>query len=34
MFDRLNLPPYEIKLRRMPDGQVQVYDPQRCKGLC
>ncbi len=33
MFDRLNLPPYEIKLRRMPDGQVQVYDPQRCKWL-
>jgi len=33
MFSRLNLPSFDIKLRRLPDGVVQVYDPLRAKWL-
>ncbi|MDE6334202.1 MAG: type I restriction enzyme HsdR N-terminal domain-containing protein [Muribaculaceae bacterium] len=33
MFDRLNLPPFDICLRRQSDGSIQVYDPLRCKWL-
>lgn len=29
----LNLPPHQLKLRRQPDGTVQVYDPLRLKWL-
>ncbi len=33
MFDRLNLPPFDIKLRRQPDGIIRVYDRLRRKWL-
>lgn len=33
MFPTLNLPPYDIALRRQPDGTVQVHDPLRDKWL-
>jgi len=33
MFDKLNLPPFDIKLRRDPDGVVRVFDPLRSKWL-
>lgn len=29
----LNLPPYQLRLRRQPDETVQVYDPLRLKWL-
>ncbi len=33
MFEKLNLPPFDIKLRRDPDGAVRVFDPLRSKWL-
>lgn len=33
MFDALNLPPFDIPLRRLADGTVQVHDPLRGKWL-
>lgn len=33
MFARLNLPQFEICLRRQSDGAIQVYDPLRHKWL-
>lgn len=33
MYDRLNLPSFDIALRRDADGAVRVYDPRRGKWL-
>jgi len=33
MFDALNLPPFDIPLRRLSDGTVQVHDPLRGKWI-
>ncbi len=33
MFDKLNLPPFDIRLSRGADDVVRVYDPQRRKWL-
>ncbi len=33
MFDKLNLPAFQIRLRRESDGAVKVFDPQRDKWL-
>lgn len=31
MFEKLNLPPFDIRLSRLDDGSVAVYDPLRHK---
>lgn len=33
MFEKLNLPVFDIKLRRDEDGAIRVYDPMREKWL-
>ena len=33
MYPALKLPPFDIPLRRLPDGTVQVHDPLRDKWL-
>ena len=33
MFEKLNLPTFDIALRRDPDGATRVYDPLRAKWL-
>ena len=33
MYPALKLPPFDIPLRRLPDGTVQVHDPLRNKWL-